>query len=45
MTILPNGEISMSDKDYYQITTNTFQRYADNNLREQTLLQIYQNGF
>ena len=32
MTILPILKISMSDKNYYQIATNIFQKYTNNNL-------------
>ena len=37
MTTLPALKIPMSDKNYRQIATDTFQGYADNNLEVKPL--------
>ena len=35
----------MTDKNYYQIATNKFQRYTNNDFKGKFFLKYYQNKF
>ena len=45
MTTSPASEVPMSDKDYRQIATNTFQGYADDNLEGKLLWESIKMDF
>ena len=45
MTTSPASEVPMSDKDYRQIATNTFQGYADDNFEGELLWESIKIDF